>query len=201
MSRKSLRFSVAVAVTTVAILGLSGLAGAASYPQDRHGFMMGANLGGGSAAVSASGGGASISSGREGGVAGNFRLGWGVNPWLSLGLESNAWSKSESGTTVSFAVSALTATYYPNPSQGFYLRAGVGGSSQSLRVDQGGGFFGEATETGFGFTGGAGYEMRLGRRWSLGPALDYGYSSVSVTGGSLSANYVNFSAAFNWYFQ
>lgn len=201
MLRTSVRFPVTLVVTTVAVLGLTGIAGAGSYPQDRHGFMMGANLGGGTAAVSATGGGASVSSDREGGLAGNFRLGWGVTPHLALGVESNGWSKSESGTTVSFAVSALTATYYPNPAQGFYLRAGVGGSSQSLRVDQGGGFFGEATETGFGFTGGAGYEMRLGRTWSLGPALDYGYSSVDVSGGSLSANYVNFSAAFNWYFQ
>lgn len=200
MSRRSFPFSVAL-VATVAVLGLAGAAAAGSYPQDRHGFMMGANLGGGTAAVSASSGGTSVSSDREGGVAGNFRLGWGLNPHLSLGLESNAWSKSENGATVSFAVSALTATFYPNPAQGFYVRAGVGGSSQSLRIDQGGGFFGEATETGFGFTGGTGYEMRLGRHWSLGPALDYGYSTVDVNGGSLSANYVNFSAAFNWYFQ
>lgn len=194
------RFHVA-AISLIAVLGFSGAAFADPYAQDRHGFMMGANLGGGTAAVSASGSGGSVSSSREAGVAGNFRFGWGVTPYLSLGLESNAWSKTESGTTVAFTVSALTATYYPNPAQGFYLRAGVGGSSQRLRVDQGGGLFGEASQTGFGFTGGTGYEMRLGRKWSLGPSLDYGYSSVDVNGGSLSANYVNFSAAFNWYFQ
>ena len=201
MSRTFPRFHVAAAVSMLALFGLAGIAGAQPYEQDRHGFMMGANLGGGTAAVSASGAGASVSSDREGGVAGNFRFGWGVTPHLSLGVESNAWSKTESGTTVSFAVSTLAATYYPSPAAGFYLRAGVGGSSQKLRVDEGGGFFGEASQTGFGFTGGLGYEMRLGRKWSLGPALDYGYSTVDVSGGSLSANYVNFSAAFNWYFQ
>jgi len=200
MSRTFTRLSMAGVVGIVALIHFATVAGADPYPQDRHGFMIGANLGGGTAAVSASGGGASVSSSREAGVAGNFRFGWGLTPNLTLGLESNAWTKSESGSTVAFTVSALTATYYPNPHQGFYVRAGVGGGSQKLSVDQGG-ISAVASQTGFGFTGGLGYEMRLGRKWSLGPSLDYAYNSVDVGGGTLSANYVNFSAGLNWYFQ
>ncbi len=201
MSRTFPRFSLAGVASIVALVGLTSLASADPYPQDRHGFMLGANLGGGTAAVSVNGGGASVSSEREGGVAGNFRFGWGLTPNLSLGLESNAWTKSQNGTSVAFTVSALTATYYPNPLQGFYVRAGVGGGSQKVSVDQGG-ISAVQSQTGFGFTTGLGYEMRLGRHWSLGPSLDYAYNSVDLGGGgTLSANYVNFSAAFDWYFQ
>jgi len=200
MSRTFSRLTMAGVASIVALIGLATVAGADPYPQDRHGFMLGGNLGGGTAAVSVTGGGVSVSSEREGGVAGNFRFGWGLTPNLSLGLESNAWTKSQSGETVAFTVSALTATYYPNPVQGFYLRAGVGGGSQQVSVDQGG-ITAVQSQTGFGFTSGIGYEMRLGRHWSLGPALDYAYNSVDVGGGKLSANYVNFSAAFDWYFQ
>ncbi len=193
-----------LAAGLLSILSLAAFAAAGSadpYPHERRGFMMGGNLGGGSAAVSATGGGFSVSSQREAGVAGNFRFGWGLSPYLSLGFESNAWSKSEGGTTVNFGVGALTATYYPNPAQGFYMRAGVGGGTQKLIVTQNN-LSASATENGVGFTGGVGYEMRLGEKWSLGPALDYGYTSVDVPGGgTLSSNYVNFTAAFNWYFQ
>jgi len=110
-----------------------------------------------------------------------------------------AATKSQDGATVTFGVSAATVTYYPNPVQGFYMRAGGGGGTQKLVVTQGA-LSGVASQSGVGFTGGIGYEMRLGQRWSLGPALDYGYSSVDVQGGTLSANYVNFSAGLNWYF-
>src|SRR5207344_745708 len=94
MSRTFTRLSRAGVASIVALIGLATVVSADPYPQDRHGFMIGANLGGGTAAVSASGGGASVSSSREAGVAGNFRLGWGLTPYLMLGLESNAWTKS-----------------------------------------------------------------------------------------------------------
>jgi hypothetical protein len=200
MSRMTSRAFVA-GMLSIAVLGAwSACAGADPYPQERRSFMMGGNLGGGTAAVSASGGGMSVSTSREAGVAGNFRFGWGVSPYVTLGFESNAWSKSEGGTTVNFGVGAFTATYYPNPAQGFYMRAGVGGGTQKLMFTENN-VSAIATENGVGFTGGVGYEMRLGQKWSLGPALDYGYTSVDVPGGSISANYVNFTAAFNWYFQ
>lgn len=200
MSRKPSRSVIAGLLTLLAFAAFAGAASADPYPQERRGFMIGGNLGGGSAAVSSTGGGMSVSSQREPGVAGNFRLGWGVSPYLTLGMESNGWTKSSGGTTVNFGVGAFTATYYPNPAQGFYMRAGIGGGTQKMMVTENNVSV-VATESGVGFTGGLGYEMRLGRKWSLGPALDYGYTSVNVPGGSLSANYVNFTTAFNWYFQ
>lgn len=199
MSRNHSRTMFAGVLSVTALVAMAATAFADPYPQERRGFMMGANLGGGTAAVSATGAGVSVSSDRRGGVAGNFRIGYGVSPYVTLGVESNAWTRNENGSAVTFGVSAATVTYYPNPAQGFYLRAGVGGSSQKLTVTQGS-LAAVATENGVGFTGGIGYEMRLGRKWSLGPALDYGYSSIDVPGGTISANYMNFSAGLNWYF-
>lgn len=199
MSRTISR-AVAGLLTILAFAAWSGTAVADPYPQERRGFMIGGNLGGGSAAVSVTGLGMSASTQREAGVAGNFRFGWGISPNLTLGFESNGWAKSEGGTTVNFGVGAFTATYYPNPAQGFYLRAGIGGGTQKMTFTENN-VSAVATENGVGFTGGVGYEMRLGQKWSLGPALDYGYTSVDVPGGSISANYVNFTAALNWYFQ
>jgi len=199
MFRMSTRATVAGLVSIVALSAWSTISGADPYPHERRSFMIGGNLGGGTAAVSVTGNGLSASSSREAGVAGNFRFGWGITPNLSLGIESNGWTKSEGGTTVNFGVGAFTATYYPNPAQGFYLRAGIGGGTQKLMYTENN-VTGVITENGMGFTGGVGYEMRLGPKWSLGPALDYGYTSVDVPGGSISSNYVNFTAALNWYF-
>lgn len=200
MSRTISRAIAAGMLSILAFAAWSGAASADPYPQERRGFMIGGNLGGGSAAVSVTGAGLSASSQREAGVAGNFRFGWGVSPYLTLGFESNGWTKSQNGATVNFGVGAFTATYYPNPAQGFYMRAGVGGGTQRMTVTENN-VSAVATESGVGFTGGVGYEMRLGQKWSLGPSLDYGYTSVDVPGGSISSNYVNFTAGLNWYFQ
>jgi opacity protein-like surface antigen len=114
-------------------------------------------------------------------------------------MESNAWTRTISGNRVSFSVATVAGTYYPNPDQGFYMRAGLGGGSEKWASSSGSTSV-NASQSGFGFTTGAGYEMRLTPHWSLGPALDFGYISVDQTGTKLSANYVNFTAAMNWYF-
>ncbi len=184
-----------------AILTVAGAwsASADPYPQRREGFYLGLGLGGGSGAASISGGGASISSERLGGAVGSFRFGWALHPQLSLGVETNGWTRTENGAALSFSVATIGATYFPNPQQGIFLRAGVGGGSERFSATSGS-VSATASQNGFGFTAGTGYEMRLTPHWTLGPALDFGYVSVDAYGGKVSANYVNFTAAMNWYF-
>jgi opacity protein-like surface antigen len=192
---------ISFAAPVAAILMVAGACGASAdpYPQKRDGFYLGLGLGGGTGAVSLSGGGASLSSDRRGGAVGSLRFGWALHPQLSLGVESNAWARTENGATVSFSVATVGATYFPNPEQGIFLRAGVGGGSERLSASSGA-VSASASQNGFGFTAGTGYEMRLTPHWTLGPALDFGYVSVDAFGGKVSANYVNFTAAMNWYF-
>jgi hypothetical protein len=191
-------------ILTAALVAMIGslaprAAGADPYPQRRDGFYLGGGFGGGAGAVSVTGNGFSVSSDRQGGAVGSLRMGWGIRPQLSVGMESNAWARTQNGARVSFSVATLGATYYPNPEQGIYLRAGVGGGSEKLAATSGQ-TTATASKSGFGFTGGVGYEMRLSPHWALGPALDFGYVSVDEAGTTISANYVNFTAAMNWYF-
>ncbi|HTO91812.1 MAG TPA: outer membrane beta-barrel protein [Candidatus Sulfotelmatobacter sp.] len=187
------------AMIVAASLASAFNASADPYPQTRNGFYLGLGIGGGTGAASLSGNGFSASSDRQGGAVGSLRLGWSVMPQLSLGVESNSWARTESGQTVSMSVYTAGATYYPNPSQGFFMRAGVGGGNESFSVSSGNSS-GSASQSGFGFTVGTGYEMRLMPHWSLGPAVDYGYVNVKNQGFNISSNYVNFTAAMNWYF-
>src|SRR5262249_5591627 len=157
----------------------------------RDGFYMGCGLGGGTGAVSISGNGLTATSDRQGGAVGSLRFGWSVAPKFSVGMESNAWTRTIDGDRVSFSVATLAGTFYPNPDQGFYMRAGVGGGNQKWTSSAGSTTV-SASKNGFGFTTGMGYEMRLTPHWSIGPALDFGYISVDQQGTTIAGNYVNF---------
>jgi hypothetical protein len=92
-------------------------------------------------------------------------------------------------------------TFYPG-NVGFFVRGGVGFGSVSFeaQLDEGplAGFTLNKDETGLGLLAAAGYEVRLSRKFALGPQVDYAYLFV---GGDLvdSANFVNGSLQFNWY--
>src|SRR5437870_8292425 len=71
-----------------AILGLSvSPASAGTHPHDRHGFMIGFGLGGGSAKMK-------NDSKREGSGTANFRIGYALDPDLVLAFEGSAWTKT-----------------------------------------------------------------------------------------------------------
>jgi len=160
------------------------------YPSTRQGWLVGFGVGGGAAAVTANGN----SSDREGGVAGSFRAGYAFQPQLSLELNSNGWSKEENGATLTFSVATAAVNYYPAQT-GLVLRGGIGfGSADAtVRVNN---VTITGTESGFGFTVGAGYEFRVTRTFALGPQVDFGWMTLD----SFDANYVNLGLAFNWYF-
>ena len=179
------------ALTAILLLAPAFAAQAGQWPHERDGVVLGFNLGAGTAAVNAAG----YDSEREGGLAGNGRIGYAFSPELAVGLEGNFWTKKVDSETWTFNVGAATLTYYPG-AQGFFVRGGLGGGSMEFETEQNGVTF-SASDDGFGFLLGAGYEWRLARKFALGPEIDYSYAKVSD---DLSLNYVNFTLGLNWYF-
>ena len=89
---------------------------------------------------------------------------------LLLGGESNGWTKSEGGETVTAANASFTAYYYPQPASGLFLRGGVGFSTISASAS---GLTG--SNTGPGATIGAGYDLRVGANTSVVPVLNFAW--------------------------
>jgi hypothetical protein len=57
---------------------------------------------------------------------------------------------------------------YPLATSGLYLKGGVGLGRNAVDFDAGGG----VGDTGFAGLVGAGWELRMGRRWYLNPSVD-----------------------------
>ena len=187
-------------VFSLAALFEPGSAGA--HPQTRNGFLVGFGVGGGSAGVdipqvSDFG----FTDGRNGGVSGNFRIGYAFRPDLAVHLETSSWLKEEDDITLTLSVVSAAVTFYPK-SSGFFVRGGVGfgtswfGFADSLLV------LGDVTvtknETGFGLLGAAGYELRLTPMFAMGPQVEYAY--LFVEGDFVdAANVVSGSLQFTWY--
>ena len=103
-------------------------------------------------------------------------LGGTVNPYLRLGGELNGWvyeHNDPSGTgyrVTDYLVGALlTGQVYPVRTLGFFLKGGIGITRSGESISGGGYGVGE---TGFGYLGGLGYEVRLGRNIFLTPAAN-----------------------------
>lgn len=187
----------------LALLGLATAGFAGTYPQDHNGWSIGFGVGGGSAALSFDGdNGSSVSTDRESGPMGSFRVGYPLNKQVTLGFESNGWSKTETvdgvDGTVTFTASTIGAAFFP--SEGLVVRAGLGVGQTKFSLSQGSVEVSE-TKTGLGLTYGIGYEFRLTRRFALGPQLDGGFSTFSASDGAPkgSANWAGLGLEFNWY--
>ena len=179
------------ALTAALALGSAGIAQAGPWPHERDGVVLGFNLGAGTAGVNVTG----VDSGREGGFAAGFRVGYAFTPELAVGLDGTYWSKDVDNETWTFDVGGASLTYYPG-AKGFFVRGGIGAGSAEYATESGGVTF-TASDDGFGFLLGTGYEWRLTRKFALGPEVDYSYAKVS---NDFSLNYVNFTVGLNWYF-
>ncbi len=174
----------------VALLGPLAAHAAGPWPQTRQGWYVGFGLGGGGAALHADG----TSTSREGAFSGNFRGGYVFNPELALGLESNAWTKEMDGATWTLSVGTAAVTYFPG-AQGFYLRGGIGLGTAEVE-QQFGNVSVTGSESGFGLTGGLGYEFRVLRTFALAPQVDYSWTTLD----DFDFDYVMGALQFNWYF-
>ena len=145
-------------VLALLVLGVSVVS--AQHPQTRKGFWIGFGFGYGSYSCTGCG--------STGSVSGYLKMGGTVSPHLLLGGETNGWTKSESGTTLTAGNASFAAYYYPQPASGFFLRGGVGFAT--ISGSSGGS---SASQTGLGATGGLGYDVRVGANTSITPVFNF----------------------------
>ncbi len=98
----------------------------------------------------------------------SLRLGGTVSPSLRLGGEVLSWINVVGPAVESLSSALFIAQLYPFPSSGLYLKGGIGIGRNAVDFDDG---FDEG-DTGFAGLIGAGYEIRLSRRFFLNPTID-----------------------------
>src|SRR2546430_3401156 len=96
-------------------------------PQLRRGFWFSGGLGYGSL-------GCKDCSGRTGALSGNISLGGTLSPKLLLGVSTNGWTKSESGSTLTVGTLTAAVRFYPSGAGGFFLTGGFGLCAGRARV-------------------------------------------------------------------
>ena len=98
----------------------------------------------------------------------SFRLGGTPSQQLRLGGEVLAWINEQGDAVESLTSFLFVGQLYPLRTSGLYLKGGVGLGRNALDFNDGYG----VGDTGFAGLVGAGWEVRLGRRFYLNPALD-----------------------------
>ncbi len=147
---------------------LAGIA-RAQHPQRRDGFWIGFGLGYGSANVTCDN---CASGGRLGGLTAFLKLGGTPSRQVLLGGAIDAWTKQSGGATETLANVTASIYYYPARRSGFFLTGGLGFSDYDLSDG------GSITGNGWGFTAGAGYDIRVGRNISLTPVANFVYGGI-----------------------
>ena len=138
----------------------------AQHAQTRQGFWVGAGMGYGSLGLTCNT--CTEDVGRTGSVSGYVKLGGTLRQNILLGVEMNGWTKSEGAGRVTMGNFSGAAYWYPMATQGLFLKAGAGYSN--LSADDG---FNSASDGGFGFLGGLGYDIRAGRNLSITPVANW----------------------------
>ena len=160
MNAKLLPSLLSLAAVTVCLVGnAQGQQRQPGQYAPRHsGFWFSAGLGYGSLGCQNCGS-------REGGASGNLSLGGTLSQNWLLGVSSNTWFKSQSGSTLT--VNAFTAAmrFYPSATGRFFLIGGLGLGTVSANVSG----VGSGSQTGFGALLGLGYDVRMGPKVSLTP--------------------------------
>ena len=119
----------------------------------------------------------------------SLRMGGTVSPHLRLGGEVLSWINEVGPALESLSSALFIAQLYPFSRSGLYLKGGLGIGRNAVHFDDG---YDEG-DTGFAALIGAGYELRLGRRFFLNPTIDlvgHRYDSRSI--GDYRERLVNF---------
>lgn len=172
---------------------------AQNKPQTRKGFTISFGFGGGSATFDCAG---CSSEGTTSGT-GYLRIGGAIRPNIILAGQAEAWSKSENGATLTAGTVDAIVQWYPAVDGGFFVEAGVGGGSIEAGVTNGS-ITVTDSRTGFGYNVGAGYDLRLGKNFSLSPYVSYfaasaGGSSYGSSSDKLTAKVFHFGLGFTWH--
>jgi hypothetical protein len=100
----------------------------------------------------------------------SLRLGGTPSRYLRLGGEILGWIDDHGRETESVTSLLFITQFYPAPSTGLYLKGGLGLGRNEVDFHDGFGF--GVGDTGFAGLLGAGWEVRVGRRIYLNPAID-----------------------------
>lgn len=98
----------------------------------------------------------------------SLRLGGTVNQSVRLGGEVLAWINERDHEVESLTSFLFIGQLYPITTTGLYLKGGLGLGRNAVEFDEGG----NVGDTGFAGLLGAGWEIRMGRRWYLNPSFD-----------------------------
>lgn len=98
----------------------------------------------------------------------SLRLGGTPNRYVRLGGEVLGWINDQGDRTESLTSVLFITQLYPAPMTGLYLKGGLGLGRNEVDFNDG---FGVG-DTGFAGLLGAGWEVRVGKRWYLNPAVD-----------------------------
>ena len=109
----------------------------------------------------------------------SLRLGGTPSRYLRLGGEILGWIDDRGNRTESITSLLFISQLYPAPATGFYLKGGLGLGRNQVDFDNG---FGVG-DTGFAGLLGAGWEVRVGRRWYHNPAVDLVQQRYTGRGG------------------
>lgn len=159
------------------LLLLCGSTFAGLKPDNHTGFFIGLGAGGGSLTADFGDG---IESDPETGGVGNFYLGLALSQNILLGIDGTAWSKKveddfyDTDATWTFANAALCLWIYP--AHYFYLKGGPAVARAELELDAGN-YSVSGSQDGFGFTAGAGGELRLTDKFAIIPQASFMYQS------------------------
>jgi hypothetical protein len=119
----------------------------------------------------------------------SLRAGGTVGQNLRLGGEVLSWFDEQGDAVASLSSLLFVAQFYPLRKAGLYLKAGAGIGRNAVNFDDG---F-DVGDTGFAGILGAGYELRLGRRFYLNPTVDLvGHSYSGRFNGDYTERLVNF---------
>jgi hypothetical protein len=159
-----------------ALLGLVASSAAAQEEGPRRsGFWLNVGFGWGSADQNCDNCG---STDRESGLSGQLALGATLSPQFLLGVESNGWYKEKNSVKSTLGSLVAVAYFYPSASGNLFLKGGVG--LASYRFSNGS----SIDDTGLGLLGGVGYDIPLGKKFSLTPVATYQYGSMGDANGA-----------------
>jgi len=156
-------------VTLLAALALAAPAARAQYAQRRDGFWIGFGLGYGSANVSCD---QCSNLPRVGGYTGFLKLGGSPSRNVLIGASLNGWTRERLGVNETMGNVTASLYYYPVTTSGFFVTGGLGFSGYNINSSP------EVNGSGWGFTAGGGYDVRIGRNISLTPVVNYIYGAL-----------------------
>jgi hypothetical protein len=193
----------AISIITCCSTLLAASAAAQSTPAEgRSGFHAAVGLGYGSVGVSCDGCGTT----RENNPAIMLRFGGAIRPSIVLSGEVTGWTKDNSdGSTDQFSFVSFVTQWYPQPTNGFYVKGGIGGAAlKSVGTDPTLGSV-ELSTTNLGLQGGVGYDLHLSPGFALTPYADFLYAvgaDAKLNGGStglnVGANMIHVGLAASW---